>query len=100
MADDAADGSEGNSFPMHLRTVHSALVIACLAILIAATSYHERALDTAVDDIDRITGLFPIVADGQWHFIAMTFDGKSAQLLYGTGRYQTNVTAANPVGEM
>jgi hypothetical protein len=51
--------------PEHLRAIHFALVIACVALLIAATSYRERALDTAVDDIDRITGIFPVVADGQ-----------------------------------
>ena len=60
------DSSKDSSFPEHLRTIHFSLVIACLALLIAATSYRERALDTAVDDIDRISGVFPVVVDGQW----------------------------------
>ena len=61
-----AESSKDGSFTEHLRAIHFSLVIASVALLIAATSYRERALDTAVDDIDRITGVFPVVADGQW----------------------------------
>jgi hypothetical protein len=61
-----AESSKDGSFTEHLRAIHFSLVIASVALLIAATSYRERALDTAIDDIDRITGIFPVVADGQW----------------------------------
>jgi hypothetical protein len=60
-----AEFSKDGSFTEHLRAIHFSLVIASVALLIAATSYRER-VDTAIDDIDRITGIFPVVADGQW----------------------------------
>jgi hypothetical protein len=60
------ESSKEGSYVEHLRAIHFSLVVASVALLIAATSYRERALDTAIDDIDRITGIFPVVADGQW----------------------------------